>query len=573
MKTQYFWKRVRFWMVLFLITPLLLAAEPNRRFALVIGNSKYQYVEKLTNPENDATDVAAKLRKLGYQTELKLNVGNAEMGRAIADYVRRLASSQDNEGFFWYAGHGVQLNSENYLLPVDIKAEDDVAVKYGSYPLNQLIESFEQIARNKVNVVFLDACRNNPFKNTTGGRRGVSRGLAVVENIPPDLFILFSTSAGTEASDGERGKRNSPFAEAFLKHIESPLDLSLVVRSITRETLSLTNNQQRPYQEGSIISMDYYSLNPQVTPPVTPPVVLVPAPVTPPGMTAEEYYKRGQEYRNKGDYNRAITEYTEAIRLNQKYTDAYFVRGIAYELKKDYDRAMVDYTEVIRLNPKFANAYYGRGNTYNNKGEYDRAIAEYTEAIKFNQKYTDAYYARGEMYKNKGEYDRAIADYTEAIRLDPEYAAAYNSRGVVYNDFKGEYDRAIAEYTEAISLNPKYVFAYYNRGLAYYNKGDNDRAIADYTQAIRINPNYAAAYYSRGLAYYNKKDYDRAIADYTQAIRINPNYAEAYNNRGTTYYNKKDYTRAGADWTEALRLNPNHTHARNNLEILRKMGY
>jgi tetratricopeptide (TPR) repeat protein len=491
MKTQYFWKPVRVWMVLFLITPLLLAAEPNRRFALVIGNSRYQYVEKLTNPENDATDVAAKLRKLGYQTELKLNVGNAEMGRAIADYVRRLAFSHDNEGFFWYAGHGVQLNGENYLLPVDIDAEDDVAIQYGSYPLNRLIDSFEQIARNKVNVVFLDACRNNPFRNATGGRRGVSRGLAVVENIPPDLFILFSTSAGTVASDGEGGKRNSPFAEAFLKHIESSQDLSLVVRSITRETLSLTSNQQRPYQEGSIISMDYYSLNPPVTSPVTPAVVPVvvpaPAPVTPrPVMTAEEYYKRGEEYYKKGEYDRAITEFTEAIRLNPKYTYAYVYRGLVYnDHKGEYDQAIADYTEAIRLDPKYAIAYNNRGVAYGNKGEYDRAITDYTETIRLDPKYATAYHNRGDAHRMKGNNDQAIADCTEAIRLDPKYALPYGTRGAAYYN-KGEYDRAIAEYNEAIRLNPNYAWAYQNRGAAYKVKGNQAKADADYAEAKRL---------------------------------------------------------------------------------------
>ncbi|MDR3342889.1 MAG: SUMF1/EgtB/PvdO family nonheme iron enzyme [Treponema sp.] len=268
---------------LFFITSVLFAVEPNRRFALIIGNSQYEHIETLVNPANDASDVAAKLRQLGFQVELKQDVRNAEMGRAIDRYVRQLSSNPQNEGFFWYAGHGVQVAGENYLLPVDIDAKDTVDVMYSSYPLNRLLLSFEQTARNKLNVVILDACRNNPFRNTASSNRSLSRGLTTVEHLPQDLFVLFSTAAGAVAADGERGRRNSPFAEAFLKYMNSGEPLSLVVSDITRETLKLTGQKQRPFQQGSIISDKYYSLNPGGTAPS--PGVLVANPITPPPVT------------------------------------------------------------------------------------------------------------------------------------------------------------------------------------------------------------------------------------------------------------------------------------------------
>ena len=98
--------------------------------------------------------------------------------------------------------------------------------------------------------------------------------------------------------------------------------------------------------------------------------------------------------------------------------------------RANYDKAIADYTEAIRLDPKFAEAYYNRGVAYENKGEYDKAIADYTEAIRLDPKYAEAYNSRGFAYGNKGEHDKAIADYTEAIRLDPKYANAYYNRGV-----------------------------------------------------------------------------------------------------------------------------------------------
>jgi formylglycine-generating enzyme required for sulfatase activity len=240
-----------------------LCAQENRRHALVIGNSDYRHVEKLVNPPNDAVDIAAKLCTLGYQTELRLDTTLEELDRAVADYLRRLGSHSDNEGFFWYAGHGVQINGENYLLPVDINADDNPGIIYGSYPLNRLLLALEESAGNKLNVVVLDACRDNPFRSRGGGSRGLSRGLSTVEHPPQDLFIMFSTAPGTAAADGERGRRNSPFAEAFLKYMDSPEILPVTASLIARETMRLTGGKQRPFQNGSMVSEIYYSLNPQ----------------------------------------------------------------------------------------------------------------------------------------------------------------------------------------------------------------------------------------------------------------------------------------------------------------------
>ncbi|MDR2020288.1 MAG: SUMF1/EgtB/PvdO family nonheme iron enzyme [Treponema sp.] len=228
------------------------------RFALVIGNGDYQHVDNLPNAANDASDVAEKLLSLGYDVELQLNGDIGSMTRAIGGWIRRLSAEQSSEGFFWYAGHGVQAAGENYLLPVDINAGDEAGIVYGSYPLGRLLLSLEQTAKNKLNVVILDACRDNPFKNLAGGSRGLFRGFVTVEHPPQDIFIMFSTAPGAIAMDGE--DRNSPFTEAFLKYIDSGEILPVMAGLITRETLRLTGGRQRPYQNGSIVSELYYSI-------------------------------------------------------------------------------------------------------------------------------------------------------------------------------------------------------------------------------------------------------------------------------------------------------------------------
>ncbi|MDR3148019.1 MAG: SUMF1/EgtB/PvdO family nonheme iron enzyme, partial [Treponema sp.] len=200
-----------------------------------------------------------------YEVDLLLNGDLLTMTRAIGAWVRRLAADPSSEGFFWYAGHGVQAAGENYLLPVDLDAEDEAALIYGSYPLGRLLLSLEETARNKLNLVVLDACRDNPFRNLAGSGRGLSRGFVIVEHPPQDIFVMFSTAPGTIAADGE-GTRNSPFTEAFLRYIDSGEILPVMAGLITRETMRLTDGKQRPYQSGSIVSDLYYSLAPPQAP-------------------------------------------------------------------------------------------------------------------------------------------------------------------------------------------------------------------------------------------------------------------------------------------------------------------
>jgi len=264
-------------------------AQAGNRYALVIGNAEYQRIDKLKNTVNDAQDISAALQNLGYQVDLKLNLGHLQMVDAIESFTTKLASGNRaaNEGFFWYAGHAVQIQDENYLLPVDITTDTVSRVRAGSFSLNNLIDMLDK-ANNKVNVLILDACRDNPLPSS--GRGGGGRGLAIVSEPPSDLFIMFSTAPGNKADDGAAGKRNSPFAEAFLKHIMSTEPVYQMAIDVTQETLNLTGQRQRPFQRGSIISEKYYSLNPEAVIPAPQPVQTVqPTPQPVPKTTVKPF--------------------------------------------------------------------------------------------------------------------------------------------------------------------------------------------------------------------------------------------------------------------------------------------
>ena len=206
------------------------------------------------------------------------------------------------------------------------------------------------------------------------------------------------------------------------------------------------------------------------------------------------FYNRGVSYGAKGEHDRAIADYDQAIKLKPDYPDAFVHRGISYGAKGEHGRAIADYDQAIKLKPDYAIAFVHRGISYGAKGEYDRAIANYDQAIKLNPDYPDAFVHRGISYYAKGDYDRAIADFDRAIKLKPNLADAFQNRGISYNA-KGEYDRAIADYDQAIKLDPQNITAFYGRGASFVAKGERARAIVDYARAEAIPIAGLAAYH------------------------------------------------------------------------------
>jgi tetratricopeptide (TPR) repeat protein len=248
-----------------------------------------------------------------------------------------------------------------------------------------------------------------------------------------------------------------------------------------------------------------------------------------------------------GDYN------------DQELASLYHQRGYSWSwtsFTDRVDRALKDYTEAIRIDPKAVGSLLNRSHIYNQRRDYDRAIADANRA--FEGGLSDygkqvGYGERGYAYQAKGDNDRAIADYTDSIRLDANNNVALIARGNAYLA-KGDPDRAIGDYDHVIARDPKYAIAYNNRALAYRAKGDLDRVIADCSQAIALYPKYRDAYFNRGYAYRIKRDFDRAVADYDQMIALDPKDGDAYSNRAIAYLFKGDFRRSIADFSQGQAL-------------------
>ena len=308
------------------------------------------------------------------------------------------------------------------------------------------------------------------------------------------------------------------------------------------------------------------------------------------GDLAQAYVWRGITYvRSKSDWDRAIADFGEALRLGSKDPGAYAGRAAAYIRKGDVDRALPDLNEGLRLDPRHPGVRNVFGYYYDKKGDYERALTEVNEAIRLSPQYSYAFNTRGEIYENKGEYNHALADFRTALTFDPDkkqragleaaegiarveqklaaigggdwtgcarapdredgisactrliaarklggadLGQAYVWRAIGYGRFKGDYDLAIADYSEGMRLDPAIVAAYAGRGASYVRKGNLDLALKDLNEGLRRNSNHSAVHNGLGAYHLAKGEYNSALVEFNTAIRLQPQYLYAYRYRG-----------------------------------------
>jgi uncharacterized caspase-like protein len=243
-------------------------AFAERRVALVMGNSAYQNVSPLANPTNDSEAMSAILKQAGFDVvELKRDLNVNGMRRALRDFSDNARDA--DIAIVYFAGHGIEINGNNYLVPIDAVLERDIDAFDEAIPLDRILTVVEPA--KQLRLIILDACRDNPFSRTmkrTIGSRAVGRGLAKVEPENPNTLIAFAAKAGSTALDGD-GKY-SPFTTALVKYLPRPgLDLRKAFGFARDDVLKATNNKQEPFIYGSL-GGDDVALVPQIAKPVHP---------------------------------------------------------------------------------------------------------------------------------------------------------------------------------------------------------------------------------------------------------------------------------------------------------------
>ena len=263
------------------------SVQAGRRSALVIGNGAY-VDGPLANAVNDAKDVTSTLRDIGFQVTLVLDADKRTIDEAVEAFSRRLGAGEI--GLFYFSGHGVQVEGENYLVPINARLNRQGDAQYDAVPLGKVINAVE-VTSATAKIFILDACRNNPFirrwRTTTRG--GASRGLAAPVNSGSGTFIAFSTAPGKEARDWLENSSNSPFTASLLLHLRTPnLEVGQLFRRVRGDVVQATGNEQTPWVSEALVGEVVLNQNTKPATLAVRPVSTGPAPAQPQPAAAQE---------------------------------------------------------------------------------------------------------------------------------------------------------------------------------------------------------------------------------------------------------------------------------------------
>jgi tetratricopeptide (TPR) repeat protein len=417
------------------IAACALQAQPRARQALVIGNSKYTTVAPLKNPYNDARDLAALLESFGFRVTRIFDATGEQLDRSIAAFAGGLAGA--DSALLFYAGHGVQVAGENYMIGVDFAGADEAALKYRGYSLER---ARELVAKSgvRLSVLVFDACRNNPLASKS---RLIYFGLAPME-AGLGTLIAYSAGPGQVAADSP-DKPNGLFTGELLKGLREPGDLLSVFRRVRESVYSASGGKQRPWIHEDLLRDAYFVA---ARPPQAP------APSPPPSRTPQEDpLARGLALFHQGNYDEALKLFELARRTEPENPFAHNAAGAAYS-QLGLNRPAVDsFGRAIALKPDYAAAYYNRARAYLREAQYELAIGDFTWAIEQEPENPIHYSPRGRAFFQRRRYEEALADYTRAIELNPFDRTAFLGRAEVH-ERQGRKREAEADRREAARL-------------------------------------------------------------------------------------------------------------------------
>ena len=420
------------------------AQEP--RHALVIGNANYA-VAPLLNSANDATAVAKVLEKAGFTVDLKLNASQKQLQDAVTAFGDKLRAG--GAGLFYFAGHGVQIKGRNFLMPVgaDIRREDEVP--YKAVDVQQVLDKMET-AKNRINVVILDACRDNPFARST---RSNSGGLGQLD-APIGSLVAFATAPGSVASDG-RGA-NGLYTQHLLANIERPgVSIEEVFKRVRLGVRLDSNGGQVPWESTSLEG-DFYFFAPTITAKAVA-TVLPP----PPGVEQIARAERGYDLLRQGkvdDADRifhalATASHPEVVLMGREgLAEVMLARG-------DAQAALAEANAIIAKSPTRSAAYLLRGRALSRSGDTNGAQAALVQAAgtqtaaDFSWQKSTALVAVGNVQMRQ-DPKAAVKTYERASRENPQSVEALSNLAVALNQ-TGQSAKAKASLEKARELDPK----------------------------------------------------------------------------------------------------------------------
>lgn len=330
------------------------AALAGAKIALVIGNSAYQNATPLINADKDGRAMAAKLRGLGFEVLEGIDQTHDQMVSTIRQMARRLPGVK--EAVFFYAGHGMQVAGENYLVPIDANLEQEADLAFETIKVQTVLEIME--SEQRTNIVFLDACRNNPMAQTLARSLSRTRSAAFGKGLAQldaglGTLITYSTQPNNVALDGDPSAANSPFTTALLNHIGTPgLEIRQALTRVRQEVVDATNGQQVPWDHSSLLGDFYFGPEdkPQVAALTDDSGASAGPTPTPPATGNQdslevEYWKTIQKIESPAHKTAALNSYLE------RYPDGSFTDLARMELGALTERSLAPAEPTIDLTP------------------------------------------------------------------------------------------------------------------------------------------------------------------------------------------------------------------------------
>ena len=525
--------------ILIFFISLSLFSQDEKRLALVIGNANYEKGE-LKNPVNDARLIASTLDSLEFDVILKENLeSQTSFKRAILEFGKK--RSNYDVAFVYYAGHGVQISGENYLLPtkVEFSTEDEVEMFGVSV---QDIMRYLRDQTDEVNILILDACRDNPFEsnwNTTRSLKG--GGLA---KIPPPTgsLIAFSTDSGQTAPDGEGD--NSIYTISLAKNmLLEDTSIDQVFRNVRTEVLNQTDGMQRPVEATQLTGQTFY-LNP---------------------TDINTELDNIQKLLNEKDYEAARTLIEPILSKNPNSSRALELRANIFFNTQKFSLALVDINELISKDPGYLHYYIKRHEIYVKLSKLDLAINDLNYVINNDPENHEYYYERSYFYlfhDYSNDFDKALSDINTSIQLNPVkdiYSLGLRAKIFFY---MSDYESSIKDYLLCEDLDLDKSFArksglYNSIGVLYEKLDILEKALDYYSKQIYLTPNEPLLYVNRGKRYaYDLNDFNKAKKDFDKAIEIDPNNDDFYNSRANFYHYFQKYKEATLDFNKAIDISP-----------------
>ncbi len=526
-----------------------------RRVALVIGNGAYTNAPPLKNPPNDARDMAATLKTLGFEVMSGVNVNQREMKRLIREFGQSLKAG--GSGLFYYAGHGVQSKGRNYLIPIEADIQSEVETEDAGVDVN-LVLGYMDDAQNGLNIVILDACRSNPFARTF---RSVSNGLAQVD-APTGTLIAYATAPGRVASDG--AGQNGLYTSELLKQMKvSGLSVTEIFMRVRAEVMKQTANKQVPWEALSLVG-NFYFTKPNINDVVVRPEVAVSptkgdtrAPSRGSMLDPEQHDSRGRKYLEQELWAQAETEYREAIKTEPREAVRHNNLGVALSWQGRYAEAETEYAIAANLQPDKALWRSNLAKVLTQQGKYQlaevqarkaaelapgestlrgnlglilsrvekviEAEAEYEKAIQLQPDFGQWHYELAQLLYQQRLYEKAVKHYEEAIRLEPTNAKWHSRLGAALWD-QDRFPLAEAQYIRAAVLDPKnsdYRQAL-QRSFTIAPAGKVGGSESEYREIVRLAPTSGLARYSLARFLELKKKGGEAESEYKKASELEP---------------------------------------------------